>query len=97
QSDEEKVEICVEDTGIGIPASKLRYVTKPFEQAANQFTRNHEGSGLGLAITKELAELHGGILVIKSSVGVGTTVRITLPLKAMPMASSRHLDDEEID
>lgn len=70
------------DTGIGIPASKLRYVTKPFEQAANSFTRNHEGTGLGLAITKELAELHGGKLELESTVGVGTTVTITLPVKA---------------
>jgi two-component system cell cycle sensor histidine kinase PleC len=70
------------DTGIGIPASKLRYVTKPFEQAANSFTRNHEGTGLGLAITKELAELHGGKLELESTVGIGTIVTITLPLKA---------------
>jgi two-component system cell cycle sensor histidine kinase PleC len=70
------------DTGIGIPASKLRYVTKPFEQAANSFTRNHEGTGLGLAITKELAELHGGTLELQSTVGVGTTVIISIPLKS---------------
>jgi two-component system cell cycle sensor histidine kinase PleC len=69
------------DTGIGIPASKLRYVTKPFEQAANSFTRNHDGTGLGLAITKELAELHGGKLELESTVGVGTTVTITVPVK----------------
>lgn len=67
------------DTGIGIPASKLRYVTKPFEQAANSFTRNHEGTGLGLAITKELAELHGGTLELQSTIGVGTTVTISIP------------------
>lgn len=69
------------DTGIGIPASKLRYVTKPFEQAANSFTRNHEGTGLGLAITKELAELHGGKLELASTVSVGTTVTITIPIR----------------
>lgn len=69
------------DTGIGIPASKLRYVTKPFEQAANSFTRNHDGTGLGLAITKELAELHGGTLELQSTVGVGTTVTIMIPNK----------------
>ena len=69
------------DTGIGIPASKLRYVTKPFEQAANSFTRNHEGTGLGLAITKELTELHGGQLELQSTVGIGTTVTIKLPSK----------------
>lgn len=73
------IEICIEDTGIGIPASKLPYVTKPFEQAANHFTRNHEGSGLGLAITKELAELHGGNLIITSKLGVGTSVTMSIP------------------
>lgn len=84
------------DTGIGIPASKLRYVTKPFEQAANSFTRNHEGTGLGLAITKELAELHGGKLELASTVGVGTTVTITLPeyaqnsLPANSKSGSKH-------
>ncbi|HRK97683.1 MAG TPA: ATP-binding protein [Alphaproteobacteria bacterium] len=88
EADDDSVTISVQDTGIGIPASKLRYVTKPFEQAANQFTRNHEGSGLGLAITKELAELHGGALVITSQVGVGTCVRITLPLQAVTTSVS---------
>jgi len=93
QAEEDRIEICVEDTGIGIPANKLRYVTRPFEQAANQFTRNHEGSGLGLAITKELAELHGGILVIKSTVGVGTSVRITLPRQAVLSVSRGELSE----
>lgn len=76
-----QLKLTFEDTGIGIPPMKLRYVTKPFEQAANSFTRNHEGTGLGLAITKELAELHGGKLEITSTVDVGTTVTITLPLR----------------
>lgn len=72
----------VSDTGIGIPANKLKYVCRPFEQAANHFTRNHEGSGLGLAITKDLAELHGGSIQIESAVGVGTRVTIALPRDA---------------
>ncbi len=76
---DDTVSIKVTDTGIGIPASKLRYVTEPFEQAANHFTRNHEGSGLGLAITKDLIELHGGNLQIESTVGVGTSVTFLLP------------------
>lgn len=79
----------VSDTGIGIPASKLKYVCRPFEQAANHFTRNHEGSGLGLAITKDLAELHGGAIDIQSTVGVGTSVTITLPCDASKTRKSR--------
>ncbi len=79
---EEYVAIKVKDTGIGIPANMLANVTRPFEQAANHYTRSHEGSGLGLAITKELCELHGGSLHIDSTVGVGTTVTIRLPYDA---------------
>lgn len=72
----------VRDSGIGIPANKLPTITNPFEQAANQYTRSHEGSGLGLSITKELAELHGGGIHIESTVNVGTTVTIRLPVNA---------------
>jgi two-component system cell cycle sensor histidine kinase PleC len=74
--------IKVHDTGIGIPANKLKTITHPFEQAASHYTRRHEGTGLGLAITKDLIELHGGSLHIDSTVGVGTTVTIRLPYDA---------------
>lgn len=76
------VALKVKDSGIGIPAHKLSTITNPFEQAANQYTRNHEGSGLGLSITKELAELHGGAIHLESIVNVGTTVTIRLPMDA---------------
>ncbi len=76
------ISLRVKDHGIGIPANKLKTITNPFEQAANQYTRSHEGSGLGLSITKELAELHGGSIHIDSVVDVGTTVTIRLPLTA---------------
>ena len=79
---EEYVCIRVTDTGIGIPANKIDVVTRPFEQAASSYTRNHEGTGLGLSITKDLIELHGGNLHIESTVGVGTTVTIRLPYNA---------------
>ncbi len=70
------------DNGVGIPANKLPYITKPFEQVSNQFERGHEGSGLGLAISKELISLHGGQIHIKSYVDQGTTVSVRLPYNA---------------
>jgi len=76
------ITIRVKDHGIGIPANKLKTITNPFEQAANQYTRSHEGTGLGLSITKELTELHGGAIHIESQVDVGTSVTIRLPLDA---------------
>lgn len=79
---ENHVTVRVTDTGIGIPANKLSAVMRPFEQVSTAFTRNHEGSGLGLAITKELAELHGGMLALESTIGQGTTVSLRLPRDA---------------
>lgn len=73
------IALTISDNGIGIPATKLASITNPFEQVSSHYTRDHEGSGLGLAITKELVELHGGTLKIKSQIDVGTAVTITLP------------------
>jgi two-component system, cell cycle sensor histidine kinase PleC len=46
----------------------------------SQFSKSHKGSGLGLAIAKSLAEMHGGSLRIRSTVGRGTTVVVRLPI-----------------
>lgn len=72
----------IKDTGIGIPANKLPYIMRPFEQVSHSYARDHDGTGLGLAITKDLVELHGGALTIDSEVGVGTTINIRLPYDA---------------
>ena len=45
--------------------------------------RTHEGAGLGLPISKNLAELHGGTLEIKSKSGHGTTVNVTFPAERL--------------
>ena len=94
---EDYIAIKVHDTGIGIPASKLAVITKPFEQVSNQYSRDHEGSGLGLAITKELAELHGGALHIESKVGAGTVVTIRLPYDARLTRKDFVLEDSKIN
>lgn len=77
---EDYISLRVCDTGIGIPPNKLASVLRPFEQVSSEFTREHEGTGLGLSITKELIELHGGSLTIESTVEIGTTVTVRLPL-----------------
>ena len=74
------VTIAVEDTGIGIPASALPKIGRPFEQVESQHSKKHKGTGLGLALSRSLVELHGGDLTIESTEGVGTTVSFTLPL-----------------
>jgi len=71
--------LTIEDSGCGIPKDALGKLGRPFEQVQNQFSKSHTGSGLGLAISRSLAELHGGALKIRSTVGVGTIVSVRIP------------------
>jgi two-component system, cell cycle sensor histidine kinase PleC len=71
--------VRVRDEGIGIPATDVERVLRPFEQVENSLTRRHSGTGLGLPYAVKLAELHGGTLWIESQVNVGTSVTVALP------------------
>lgn len=73
--------IEVEDTGKGIPESRLEHVVNPFDQIQDDQHLNEEGTGLGLSIVKNLVELHGGSLKLISTIGIGTKARIILPSK----------------
>jgi two-component system cell cycle sensor histidine kinase PleC len=72
--------LAIADTGIGIAKDALAKLGRPFEQVESQLTKSHQGSGLGLAIAKSLAELHGGSMRIRSTLGKGTLVVVRLPL-----------------
>jgi two-component system, cell cycle sensor histidine kinase PleC len=71
--------VAVRDKGIGIPATDIERVLRPFEQVEDSRTRAHGGTGLGLPYAVKLAELHGGALWIESQVNVGTSVMVVLP------------------
>ena len=71
--------LTVEDGGIGMDQETIAQALEPFRQGDSSLARRFEGAGLGLSIAKALAELHGGTLDVRSAVGVGTTVTITLP------------------
>ncbi|MHB8268176.1 sensor histidine kinase [Bradyrhizobium sp.] len=73
------VVLLIADTGIGIAPESLRRLGKPFEQVESQLTKTYHGSGLGLAIAKSLANLHGGSMKLRSTLGVGTVVCVSLP------------------
>jgi PAS domain S-box-containing protein len=77
--DDERVEIRVVDTGIGIPAPKLESIFEPFVQVDSSRTRAAQGSGLGLAISRDLARGMGGELTASSEVGRGSMFTLTLP------------------
>jgi two-component system cell cycle sensor histidine kinase PleC len=86
------VSIAIEDNGVGIPKDAMKNLGKPFEQVESQLTKTHGGSGLGLAIAKSLAELHGGAMRIRSTLGAGTIVLVRLPVSgpAAAIAPDRH-------
>ncbi|MBI5430325.1 MAG: response regulator [Nitrosomonadales bacterium] len=76
--DYEHLQFEVVDTGIGIPADKLDYVFGAFQQVDGSISRKYGGSGLGLAISRQLAELLGGEIVVKSEPGKGSRFTIRL-------------------
>lgn len=66
--------ITVKDQGQGIPEEELNRVTEAFYMVDKSRSRSFGGAGLGLALCKEIAELHGARLIIKSIEGTGTSV-----------------------
>jgi CheY-like chemotaxis protein len=77
----EGLRIEVSDTGIGIPADNLSKLFAKFEQVDTSTTRKFGGTGLGLSISRDLANLMRGSIEARSTLGLGSTFSVTLPLE----------------
>ncbi|WP_258081820.1 transporter substrate-binding domain-containing protein [Pseudomonas aeruginosa] len=82
-----RVQLSVEDTGIGICADELVNLFQPFMQASHGGA-SRGGAGLGLAISKSLCELMGGKMAVRSEVGKGTCMALDIPFNILPEAPS---------
>lgn len=88
-AERQSIKFSMTDTGVGIPFEYQGAIFEKFFQVNGTEQPMHEGSGLGLAIVSQLVELMGGIIVLMSTPGVGTTVAFTVPLKHVRVRSNR--------
>ncbi len=85
-----RIFISVADTGIGMSPEQQQHIFDPFRQADSSTTRKFQGSGLGLSITRQLCEMMGGTIEVKSQLGAGSTFTIDIPLPIEPDPSFGH-------
>jgi len=86
----------VTDEGVGMSEAEIAKCLLPFGQAQSLMTRNHEGTGLGLPLVKNLIELHGGRLLIKSQPGEGTRITLAIPASRIVDESASPDDNFEM-
>jgi signal transduction histidine kinase/DNA-binding response OmpR family regulator len=88
-----KVQLAVQDSGVGIRSEELTRIFERFYQADASATRRYEGTGIGLALARELVELHGGEIKAESTPGAGSTFTVALPLDTSNPLSTIALRD----
>jgi PAS domain S-box-containing protein len=90
------VRLAVHDTGPGIDAVTQQRLFTPFSQADESTTRRYGGTGLGLSICRELAQLMGGSVGVRSAPGEGSMFWAEVPLPASAPAEAAEASDSEV-
>ena len=88
KSNDTEAVVTITDTGMGIRADELEEILSPFYQAHDISRESRTGAGLGLTIVDSLVAMHGGRMSIESQPGIGTSIRLHLPIfdKAQSMS-----------
>jgi signal transduction histidine kinase len=81
-----ELRVSVRDSGIGVPAEDTARIFESFQQGKSGISGKYQGTGLGLAICRQLVEMHGGRIWVKSTPGHGSTFTFTIPQRALPDA-----------
>jgi len=94
---DDKLECSVSDSGRGIAQEDLPNVFSKFQQFGSVADPENKGTGLGLAISKEIIQLHGGEISVKSEIDRGSTFTFTLPVYSPELEVLNHLHDRIAD
>jgi len=94
--DEQRLEIAIVDTGIGISKSEMNKVFQKFWRSEDPYTRSTGGTGLGLFITAKLAKRIGAEIVLESEVKQGSTFGLLLPVVAIQKIDQKNLVNNEV-
>lgn len=95
-ADYAEYEFHIVDTGIGMSEDFVRHIFEPFERERNSTISGIQGTGLGMAITKNIVDMMGGSIEVKSTQGVGSEFTLSFPFRINPDAQDASEQEEKI-